>query len=123
MVKTSIYPANWAGGEVRVRWVIGIEIHAAQCPLVVAPYWLLHFEPGVTNHKQTGILYEITDYLELLDWTGRTIRDDKRGSTDAGLPPILTRLGISAKQWRINTTHFEVIHDRRFNRSPNIDTG
>ncbi len=84
---------------------------------------LLHFEPGVTNLKQTGILYKFTDYLELLDWTGRFIRDDKRGSINAGLPPILTRLGISAKQWHINTTQFEVIHNRRFNRSPNIDTG
>ncbi len=85
---------------------------------------LLHFEPGVTNLKQTGILYKFSDYLELLDWTGRIIRDNKRGSINAGLPPILTRLGISAKQWRINTTQFEAIHDQKFNRiAPSIDTG
>ncbi len=55
---------------------------------------LLNFDSGVTNQRQTGILYEFNDYLELLDWTGRIIRDDKRSSTDADLPPILARLGI-----------------------------
>ncbi len=64
------------------------------------------------------------DYLELLDWTGRMIRSDKRGSIDGDLPPILARLQISPEQWKLNTTQFEAIHDRQFNRLiPSIDTG
>ncbi len=85
---------------------------------------LLHFEKGITNQHQAGILYAFRDYLELVDWTGRMIRDDKRGGIGGELPPILTRLEISAEQWCINTTQFEAIHARRFNRlTPNIDTG
>ncbi len=85
---------------------------------------LLHFEGGLVNQSQTGILYAFRDYLELVDWSGRMIRNDKRGFLDQELPPILARLRISPQQWHVNTTRFEAIHARRFNRiMPNIDTG
>jgi hypothetical protein len=41
----------------------------------------------------------IRDYLELVDWTGRQIRSDKRGAIPAGLAPILERIGIAEKHW------------------------
>ena len=85
---------------------------------------LLPFERGINNQTQTGIPYDFKDYLQLVDWTGRVIREDKRGSINLRIPPILTRLKINAEQWRINTTQFESIHARRFNRlEPNINTG
>ncbi|MCG6889795.1 MAG: transposase [Gammaproteobacteria bacterium] len=85
---------------------------------------LLHFSDGRVNQSQTGILFAYQDYLALVDWTGRIIRNDKRGYIDQGLPPILIRLQISPDQWRLNTTQFEAIHARRFNRlTPTIDTG
>ena len=51
--------------------------------------------------------FRLTDYLELVDWTGRVIREDKRGAIDAELPPILERLGIEPKHWLFLTQHFE----------------
>jgi REP element-mobilizing transposase RayT len=85
---------------------------------------LLHFEEDQVNESQTGILFAFHDYLQLVDWTGRMIRNDKRGSIDDALPPILDRLQVSVEQWRLNTTQFEGIHARRFNRlTPNLDTG
>ena len=91
---------------------------------------LLRFEGGVVDEAQTGILFgyqdyqDYQDYLELVDWSGRIIRDDKRGFIDKTLPPILTRLDITPERWRINVTQFEFIHARRFNRlKPSIDTG
>jgi REP element-mobilizing transposase RayT len=41
----------------------------------------------------------LPDYLELLDWTGRQVRTDKRGSIPEHLSPILTRIGLDAPQW------------------------
>lgn len=38
-------------------------------------------------------------YLELLDWTGRQIRQDKSGSIPEGLAPILERLQMSGETW------------------------
>ena len=84
---------------------------------------LLPFENRVVNEPQTGILFNFEEYLTLVDWTGRIIRSDKRGHIKGHLPPILTRLEISADQWRINTTQFEAIHPRRFNRpTAQLDT-
>jgi hypothetical protein len=85
---------------------------------------LLPFENRLLNEPQTGILFNFEQYLALVDWTGRTIRGDKRGHIDSALPPILNRLQITADQWRINTTQFEAIHPKRFNRLiPQLDTG
>ena len=85
---------------------------------------LLPFENRLLNESQTGILFDFEAYLGLVDWTGRTIRSDKRGHIDSASPPILKRLQISADQWCINTTQFEAIHPRRFNRiTPQLDTG
>ena len=85
---------------------------------------LLSFENRLANELQTSILFNFEAYLALVDWTGRIIRSDKRGLIDNVLPPILDRLQITADQWRINTTQFEAIHPRRFNRiTPQLDTG
>jgi len=85
---------------------------------------LLHFDGGTTAKCQAGIPFGFEDYLALVDWTGRIMRSDKRGHIGNNLPPILDRLRISPEQWRINSTQFEAIHRRRFNReSPQLKTG
>ena len=85
---------------------------------------LLSFESGTSARDQTGIPFAFEDYLALVDWTGRILRSDKRGHIDSQLPPILDRLKITPEQWRINSTQFETIHRRRFNREiPRLKTG
>ncbi len=54
-----------------------------------------------------GLPFRLTDYLELVDWTGRVIREDKRGAINGSLPPILERLRIEPKHWLFLTRHFE----------------
>ena len=94
-----------------------LEFHALLKPL-------LPFESGILNKNQAGILFDFEEYLKLVDWTGRIIRNDKKGHIDSALPPILDRLQITSDQWRLNATQFEVIHSKRFNRvTPSIDTG
>jgi hypothetical protein len=39
------------------------------------------------------------EYLELLDWTGRQVRRDKRGRIPSHLSPILQRIGLDAPEW------------------------
>ncbi len=38
-------------------------------------------------------------YVEMLDWTARQIRGDKRGATPVGLAPIFDRMGIHEDTW------------------------
>lgn len=40
------------------------------------------------------------DYLQLVDWTGRCVRTDKRGSIAQDLPSIAVRLGIDSEAWQ-----------------------
>ena len=66
--------------------------------------------PFVGNPRQPmpfGLAYNLLDYVELLDWTGRVIRDDKRGSIPEDKPSILQRLDITPEHWLELSTHFE----------------
>jgi REP element-mobilizing transposase RayT len=66
--------------------------------------------PFVGNHRQPmpkGIAFSVKDYCELVDTTGRVIRDDKRGYIEHHQSPILERLGLSNGQWLTLTTEFE----------------
>jgi len=41
----------------------------------------------------------LDDYLRLLDWTGRQVRQGKRGAIPDCLEPILARLNIQTEAW------------------------
>ncbi|MFU8838359.1 MAG: transposase [Thiohalomonadaceae bacterium] len=41
-----------------------------------------------------SIGFTLSDYLELVDWAGREIREGKRGSINDAAPPILERLNL-----------------------------
>jgi REP element-mobilizing transposase RayT len=45
------------------------------------------------------IPYHFKEYLYLVDWSGRVIREGKRGAIDSDLPPVLTRLNIDPDYW------------------------
>ena len=47
-----------------------------------------------------AVPFKLRDYLELVDWTGRTIRAEKSGAIDARLPSILVRLNVDDQAWR-----------------------
>ena len=81
----------------------------AQSPnhLTQQPRNLLPFAGYPRQDMPKGLPFRLTDYLELVDWTGRSIREDKRGAIDENLPPILERLNIEAKHWLFLTQHFE----------------
>jgi hypothetical protein len=40
------------------------------------------------------------DYLELVDWSGRVMREGKRGVIAKETPAVLSRLGLQERQWR-----------------------
>jgi hypothetical protein len=46
-----------------------------------------------------GMPYTLLDYVELVDWTARIIRADKKGAIPRQTPSILQRLGFSAAEF------------------------
>ena len=66
--------------------------------------------PFVGNPRQDipkGIAFSLEDDCELVDITGRIIRNDKAEHIDHQQQPILQRLGLSGEQWLTLTTEFE----------------
>ncbi|WP_243730265.1 hypothetical protein [Marinomonas balearica] len=45
--------------------------------------------------------------MSLVYVAGRVVREDKRGSIDLSLSPILQRVGISDENWMMIATQFE----------------
>ncbi len=71
------------------------------------PKSLMPFVGYLQQPMPRGLIFSLIDYVELIDWTGRIIRDDKRGAIDATTPPILQRLDISTDHWLELSTRFE----------------
>ena len=77
---------------------------------------LTAFEGNIFDGKQTGILFSFKDYLELVDYTGRIIREDKRGAIPDHIPPILERLSMDQQTWLDNTTGFKKNYQKHVKR-------
>ena len=67
---------------------------------------LLSFIGNEKLNQPKGINFALKDYLQLVDETGRIIRDDKRGSISSSSAKVLTKLNISSENWIKLTTEF-----------------
>ena len=67
---------------------------------------LLDFDGATHTATQPGIPFHFADYLELIDWTGRAVRTDKRGAIAETAPKLLQQLGIASDAWMRNATEF-----------------
>ena len=71
------------------------------------PNDLLPFVGNPSKDMPKGLAYPLIDYLELVELTGRCIREDKAGYIKASHPPLLTRLHISPDNWLTLTKNFK----------------
>jgi len=66
--------------------------------------------PFIGNPRKAmseGLPFKLSDYIELVEWTGKQMRNDKRSAIDENLPPILERLQLEADNWIYLNSHFE----------------
>ncbi|MCX2783664.1 hypothetical protein OQJ46_11775 [Microbulbifer thermotolerans] len=54
-----------------------------------------------------GLPFQLQDYLEMVDWSGRCLREDKRGAINEQLRPIPERLQIDPRHWLYLNRNFE----------------
>lgn len=64
--------------------------------------------------------FSLLEYFELVDWTGRQVRNNKRGVISATLPPILQRLNIHTEQWLKASTGIEKYFGRAIGNSEKL---
>ncbi|WP_299495214.1 transposase [uncultured Shewanella sp.] len=70
------------------------------------PAKLLDFVGDERLDMSKGLHFHLDDYLQLVDETGRIIRNDKRGAISESAMPILNRLNIPQENWLKLTTEF-----------------
>jgi REP element-mobilizing transposase RayT len=60
---------------------------------------LVKFIGAAHQERPQGIHFTLIDYLELVDWSGRVIRDDKCGAISTQTPALLSTLGLDSTTW------------------------
>ena len=51
------------------------------------------------NRSENTIPFHLDNYLALVDWTGRAVWEDKRGSIPQDLAPVFERLSMDSDDW------------------------
>jgi hypothetical protein len=54
-----------------------------------------------------GLPFRLTDYIDLVEWSGRMLRKNKRGLISTDVPHILNRLNIDEDSWLHLNEYFE----------------
>ena len=85
-----------------IRTRIKQQLYPEQTPKPLMP-----FACEVQSTTRTFIPLDKEAYLTLVDWTGRCIREDKRGAIPSHIAPILERIGMEQRKWLTHSQHFE----------------
>jgi len=51
------------------------------------------------SKQQAGLPFRLLDYFTLVEWTGRCMREDKRGAIPVHIKPLLERFNVNEKDW------------------------
>ena len=76
---------------------------------------LMPFDGSAHTPVDWALPFTQEDYFDLVDKTGRAIREGKRGFIAADAPPVIQRLGINPDKW--------VSHVKNFGRNFSIGIG
>jgi len=60
---------------------------------------LFGFVGDESEQSIQGIPFSLLDYIELVDWSGRIIREDKRGAISGQRPRLISTLGLDDETW------------------------
>ena len=77
-------------------------------------------ESGRRASDQGFLPVSLSEYLRLVDWTGRQARPDKRVAIPGELAPILSRLQLSAETWVDTVLNFGRWFKRAAGRAENL---
>jgi REP element-mobilizing transposase RayT len=73
------------------------------------PRTLLPFVGNPRKEMPKGLPFELKDYLELIELTGRCLREDKAGHIEEHQSELLTRLNINPENWLTLSKSFRAL--------------
>lgn len=71
------------------------------------PKTLMPFVGNPRQPQPSGLMFNLMDYIQLVDLSGRTFMPTKRGVIDYHASPILQRLGLDEQSWHSISHAFE----------------
>ncbi|WP_281556240.1 hypothetical protein [Thalassomonas sp. RHCl1] len=79
----------------RIKALAGAKKAQQLQPAKILPFtgYKPHGKPG------SGLPFKLFDYLNLVEYTGRCVREDKRGFIPPDIKPLFTRLNINEQDW------------------------
>jgi len=90
--------------KIRIQHILNTEQPDDQKP---QPEGLYPFVGNPRKDMPDGLPFELSEYIELVDLTGRQLMEGKKGRIDATELPILQRLGIENDNWKELTEDFQ----------------
>ena len=68
---------------------------------------LMSFAPSPSEKKnnQSYLPFTLEEYVNLVNWTGCQIRDDKPGYLSSSVPSLVKKVGLNPSQWVKNATN------------------
>ncbi|MEX2481207.1 MAG: transposase, partial [Gammaproteobacteria bacterium] len=72
---------------------------------------LLPFSGADWDGAPCALPFHLQDYLELLDETGRIVRDDKPDFIDGATPRLLAQLGVVPGEWLMTVTTLQARYE------------
>ncbi|MDP5215486.1 transposase [Pseudoalteromonas tunicata] len=85
------------------------------------PKSLARFAGSPTKHQPKGLPFELMSYLELVELTGRCMREGKRGYIEQHTQPLLARLNIAPDNWLMLTSRFTKVFKGAVGRPNKLD--
>lgn len=76
-----------------------LEEHSGNAPSKVSRPALLPFAQALRRNEGDGLPFNLQDYLELLDNTGRVVHADRKAPALAATPRLLSALGLEPGEW------------------------
>ena len=105
-ITPSLEQSNFTSIQQRISEHHQTKTSTQQSSSNTSRFQLLPFVGAEHQAKTAGINFAFADYLELIDWTGRCIRNAKKGFIAPNQPKILQQMGITADAWIEHSEQF-----------------
>lgn len=93
----SVETSEYTSAYERIHGVAQQKEKPLAYPFIKKP--LFAFVGDAHEGSIQGIPFSLLDYIELVDWSGRIIREDKRGAISNHYPKLLSQLGLDSDTW------------------------
>ena len=101
---STVQSAEYSSVYERIHDKASKQDNPSRLPFTAKP--LLWFIGHEHHNQPSGIAFSLTDYLALVEATGKILRVDKRGHIETSDFPLLRQLGFSGKDWLELAAHF-----------------